>query len=153
TSAIWSASVHDARAFPWTAWRTFCENHGLLQLTDRPQWRSIAGGSRIYVDALLRRLGSRVQLGTTIRNVVRTAAGVRLWPDTATVQADAVVLAVHANDAHRLLRDATDEERAALDGIAYTTNEIVLHTDVRQLPSRRAARAAWNFRMADCAQE
>jgi uncharacterized protein len=153
TSAIWSASTHDTRAFPWAAWLAFFENHGLLQVTGQPPWRSIAGGSRRYLDALLRRLGPSVHLDTPVHAIARRPHGIQLSTAKGEVVTDAVVLAVHADEAARLLRDADAATRQALEAIAYTTNEVVLHTDRARLPSRRAAWAAWNYHMTTCKDE
>jgi uncharacterized protein len=153
TSAIWSASVREARAFPLSTWLTFVEQHGLLQLFDRPQWRSIAGGSRTYVDALVRRLGSVVSLATPVRAVTRRPGGVCLKTDAGVIRAEGVIMATHADETLRLLTDADDEERDALGAIGYTSNEAVLHTDASQLPASRQAWAAWNHRIRDCAEE
>jgi predicted NAD/FAD-binding protein len=153
TSAIWSSSVREARAFPLSTWLTFVEQHGLLQLFGRPQWRSIAGGSRTYVDALVRRLGSVVSLATPVRAVTRRPGGVCINTDAGVIRAEGVIMATHADETLRLLTDADDEERQALGAIGYTSNEAVLHTDASQLPAPRNAWAAWNYRIRDCAQE
>jgi uncharacterized protein len=149
TAAIWSAPPRQILEMPARFLFQFFRNHGLLQLRDRPEWRTIPGGARRYVRAMLEPLGSRVRLGTPIEEVrrgpeqvdVRTASG-----ETETF--DAVVFACHADQALRMLADATDRERDVLSSFPYQRNLAVLHTDQSFMPRRRAAWASWNYHIA-----
>ena len=140
TSALWSTAPDRALEFPAGYAIRFFENHGMLGL-GRFAWRTVTGGSRRYVGALLERLGPRVRLETGARVIRRDRGGV----DVDGERFDAVVVATHADDALRLLVDADDEERRVLGAFPYTANDTVLHTDDRFLPRTRAARASWNY--------
>ncbi|HYP31718.1 MAG TPA: FAD-dependent oxidoreductase [Burkholderiaceae bacterium] len=146
---IWSCSTVQMLRFPVGTLIRFCHNHGLLQVRERPQWFTVAGGSRRYVDQLATRVG-RVRLAMPVLGVARDAsrapgasAGVRTRAGVEWF--DEVVLAVHAPQALALLDDASADERRTLGAIGYQHNEAVLHTDERLLPRRRAAWAAWNY--------
>ncbi|WP_027671134.1 NAD(P)/FAD-dependent oxidoreductase [Rheinheimera baltica] len=149
-AAIWSAGLVDMPAFPVRFFLRFFQNHGLLNVTDRPQWAVIKGGSKTYVDALLAKLGSdSVKLNQQIIAIERSQNGVTIrFDDGREEQYDKVVLACHSDEALALLGDnATNEERAVLGDIAYQQNEVVLHTDTRLLPKRKRAWAAWNYNL------
>jgi predicted NAD/FAD-binding protein len=152
---IWSCSTVQMLRFPVGTLIRFCHNHGLLQVRERPQWFTVTGGSRQYVDQLAGRIGE-VRLSTPVLGVtrdlsrdagfgashggrvsVRTHEGIEWF--------DEVVLAAHAPQALGLLTDAAADERRTLGAIGYQSNEAVLHTDERLLPRRRAAWAAWNY--------
>jgi predicted NAD/FAD-binding protein len=144
--AIWSSSTRDILDFPASTFLRFCRNHGLLQISDRPQWRTVAGGGREYVRRLCAGLGD-VRLGTPVHQVRRAAAGDRVHVEAAdgTQAYDAVVLATHAPASLRLLDDADAGERAMLGAVRYQHNAAVLHTDAALLPRRRKAWSAWNY--------
>ncbi|MDP5151391.1 NAD(P)/FAD-dependent oxidoreductase [Rheinheimera baltica] len=149
-AAIWSAGLVDMPAFPVRFFLRFFQNHGLLNVTDRPQWAVIKGGSKTYVDALLAKLGSdSVKLNQHIIAIERSENGVTIrFDDGREEQYDKLVLACHSDEALALLGDnATNEERAVLGDIAYQQNEVVLHTDTRLLPKRKRAWAAWNYNL------
>ena len=146
-ACIWSCPSEQMLAFPLSSFVRFCHNHGLLQLSDRPQWRCVVGGSRNYVEAMLAIIGSR-RLATPVRSVLRTHGGaraVRLETAASVEWFDHVVLACHSDQALALLGDACGDERAALSAIRYQQNKAVLHTDTRCLPARRKAWSAWNY--------
>jgi predicted NAD/FAD-binding protein len=151
TAAIWSATAATAEAFPLALFLEFFHNHGLLQLRNQPAWRTVSGGSRQYVVRLARPLGERLRLSSPVRSVCRLpdAVDVQL-EDGSRSRFDAVVLATHSDQALALLSDPSPAETAALSAIPYTPNTAVLHTDDRLLPAARAARASWNYHMADC---
>ena len=144
--AIWSAEPARILAFPATHFGRFFQNHGLLQVEGRPQWLTVTGGSREYVRALLRPLRDRLLLDTPVEWIER-------HPDRVVVKArgraaaefDQVIMACHSDQALRLLRDPGVAEREVLGAIGYQENDAVLHTDVRLLPRRRRAWAAWNY--------
>jgi predicted NAD/FAD-binding protein len=146
TSALWSTAPGRALEFPAAYAIRFFENHGMLGF-GRFKWRTVTGGSRTYVDAVLARLGPAARTGLAVTSVRRTADGVELrTADGESRSFDRVVIATHADEALALLEDPSDEERRALGGFSYTVNDTVLHTDASFLPRTRAARASWNYR-------
>ncbi len=148
-SALWSSAPGRALEYPADAAIRFFANHGMLGF-GRFRWRAVAGGSRTYVDALERRLGSAVRIGTPVRSIRREPGRVIVrTEDDARASYDGVVVATHADEALALLEDPTDDERRLLGCFGYTTNETVLHDDVSLLPRSRAARASWNYRVGD----
>ena len=152
--AIWSASTADMRAFPAASYLRFMENHGLLAAAGQPQWRTVLGGSRAYVDRISARLGAAVRRGTPIRAVARHERGVTVTAaDGAATEHDAVVLATHADQALALLSDPSPGERDALGRFRYSTNDTFLHSDERLLPAEPYARASWNCDLDDCRDE
>ncbi|MFP4208742.1 MAG: NAD(P)/FAD-dependent oxidoreductase [Wenzhouxiangella sp.] len=144
-SALWSAPMGRVTDFPMRHLLQFMDNHNMLQLSGRPTWRTVSGGSRCYV-AKASQCAARFQIGTAVRSIERLDNGVRIQTDGAEVQADAVILACHSDQALGLLADADGAEREVLGAIGYQPNETVLHTDTRLLPRLPAARAAWNVR-------
>lgn len=140
-AAIWSCPTRTMLAYPFAAFARFFRNHGLLQLTDRPQWYTVAGGSRRYVQAIARGLPD-VRLATPVRSLERYDAMVRVNGE----RFDAVVLACHSDQALALLgAQASAAERRVLGAIAYQKNRAVLHTDATLLPRRRRVWSAWNY--------
>jgi uncharacterized protein len=151
TSALWSTAPEKTLDFPAAYAIRFFDNHGMLGF-GRFRWRAVRGGSRTYVDALLARLGGRVRIGLGARALRRDAGGVEVTTDDgATHRFDKAVVAVHADQALRLLADPSDDERRLLGAFGYTANDAVLHTDAGLLPHEERARASWNFRLDDCA--
>ena len=146
-SAVWSADPERLWDFPAAFLATFLHNHGALQLRGRPRWRTVTGGSRSYVEALVRPFAERVHLGTPVRRVRRGPAHVELTLDDSVERFDEVVLAVHSDQALRLLADPSALEHEILGAIPYERNEAVLHSDERLLPRRARARASWNFHL------
>lgn len=147
-AAIWSAPRAAMREFPARFFLAFFENHGMLNLAQRPQWRTIEGGSREYVRRMAAPFVDRCVLGARVAHVARSADGVTIvCRDGRVFEGDEVVLACHTDQALGLLADATAAERAILGAIPYQANEAVLHWDVRSLPRRRAAWSAWNYRL------
>ncbi|MBU2113650.1 MAG: FAD-dependent oxidoreductase [Gammaproteobacteria bacterium] len=149
-AAIWSAGLAEMPAFPLRFFLRFFNNHGLLNITERPQWSVIKGGSKRYVEALQAKLGTaNVKLSQRITQVQRDETGVTLsFADGRNEQYDKLVLACHSDQALALLGDsASADEAAVLGGIAYQKNDVVLHTDTRLLPQRKRAWAAWNYNL------
>ena len=155
---IWSCPTDQMLQFPIGTMIRFCHNHGLLQLSNRPQWRTVRGGSKHYVDKLVAAVPD-ARLATPVRAVRRLppsegTAGVLVATDNGSERFDEVVLACHSDQSLALLSDASAEERAVLGAIRYQPNRAVLHTDTSVLPRRRRAWAAWNYERAmDRAQE
>jgi uncharacterized protein len=142
--AIWSMRPRDILEFPARYFLRFFENHKLLQW-DRPQWRTIVGGSKVYVAAVAKRLGSRLRTDATIRRMERTDRGVRVFEsDDRVSEYDAAILAVRPPGALSMLVDATPQERAILGAFRVNRNFAFLHRDAACMPRRRAAWAAWN---------
>lgn len=144
-AAIWSASVGAIRDYPAAAFIRFCENHGLLQVMNRPLWRTVVGGSRTYVGRLASSLEGKVRQGEAVKSVRRTAEGVLVRTAAGVQRFDDVVIATHADQGLALLEDPTPRERALLGAFAYTRNLAVLHSDATLMPRRRRTWSAWNY--------
>jgi len=150
-AAIWSAPAAQVGRYPFASFVRFCQNHGLLQVNDRPVWRTVEGGSREYVRRLSRRVASRLQLEQGVREVRREQDGSGQWVRLRTQDGwwpthfDAVVLATHADHSLALLADPTPEERRLLGAFAYTRNLAVLHSDAALMPRRRGVWSSWNY--------
>lgn len=146
-AAIWSTPAARIGEYPLQAFVRFCENHHLLQLSDRPSWRTVDGGSRRYVEKLTASLGPRLRLAKAVTLVQRDAVGASVHTDDGQPPArfDQVVLATHADQALRLLPDATPEERRLLGAFNYTRNVAVLHSDATLMPKRRKVWSSWNY--------
>jgi predicted NAD/FAD-binding protein len=149
-AAIWSTAEAGALAFPARYAIAFLANHGVLGFKHF-SWRTVAGGSRTYVDALLARFGGQVHLRTCVQTIERDADGVTLRADDGEPRRfDRVVVATHPDQALALLAAPSADESRLLGAFHYTTNAAVLHTDERFLPRRHSARAAWNYALAGC---
>ncbi|NMM76586.1 NAD(P)/FAD-dependent oxidoreductase [Acidovorax sp. SRB_24] len=145
--SIWSCPTDQMLRFPVATMVRFCHNHGLLQISGRPQWHTVVGGARHYVDKIVARVADK-RLNTPVRRIERDAAGVRVLTDHGAERFDRVVLATHSDQALALLAAPTAQELAVLGAIRYQPNRAVLHTDASVLPMRRAAWAAWNYERA-----
>lgn len=145
-AAIWSASPATLRQLPASYLVRFFHNHGMLSVNDRPQWRTICGGSARYVDKLVAPFRQRIRLNTPVAAVQRTAAGVVVKAVGCEPEHyDRVFFACHSDQALRLLTDASELEREVLGAIRYQRNDVVLHIDTNLLPRLRLAWAAWNY--------
>ena len=142
-AAIWSAPVKDILGFPAAHFLTFCLNHRLLQIQERPQWKTVVGGSRCYVQKLVEQL-SDVRLNAPVRRIERLPDSVAVHTARDVENFDAVVLACHAPTSLALL-DAAPQEREVLQAFRYQENRAVLHTDIRLLPRREKVWSAWNY--------
>jgi hypothetical protein len=143
-SALWSSPSAKILDFPAKYLVRFMDNHRMLQIADRPQWRVVKGGSSSYIEALQRTWNVSVRLSTPARAIRRSGDSAFITSGDREERFDHVVLACHSDQSLSLLTDATAEERSVLGAIRYQDNETVLHTDARILPRRRAAWAAWN---------
>ena len=144
-AAIWSSPKREILEFPLTSFTQFCHNHGLLQLTDRPQWRTVRGGGRTYVERIVSRLPD-VRMHSQVRRVARKDDGVEVTTQSrGTERFDAIVLACHSDEALALLSDPSTEETRLLKRARYQRNHVVLHTDDALLPHLRRAWSAWNY--------
>jgi predicted NAD/FAD-binding protein len=149
---IWSCPTDQMLQFPIATLIRFCHNHGLIQVTDRPQWHTVRGGSRQYVDKLVRGLRD-ARSGAAVRAVRRLPAGpgpggVIVATDHGSERFDEVVLACHSDQSLALLADPSAAEHEVLAAVRYQANHAVLHTDAAVLPRQRLAWAAWNYARA-----
>lgn len=144
---IWSCPTDQMLQFPVATMIRFCHNHGLIQVTNRPQWFSVVGGARNYVEKILAGVHDK-RLNTPVRLIERDAQGVRIITDGHAERFDQVVIATHTDQALSLLRQASGEERNLLGAIRYQDNRAVLHTDASVLPANPKTWAAWNYERA-----
>ena len=141
---IWSCPTDQMLQFPVATMVRFCHNHGLLQVTNRPQWWTVAGGARSYVQKIVAHIADK-RLNCPVQHITREAQGVLVTSGCQTERFDQVVLACHPDQTLALLGDASAGEVAALGAIRYQANHAVLHTDTSVLPRQRRAWAAWNY--------
>ena len=141
---IWSCPTDQMLQFPVATMIRFCHNHGLIQVTDRPQWWTVAGGARQYVEKIVAHIPDK-RLRSPVQRVTRDAQGVTIHAGGQTERFDKVVMASHSDQSLALLSDATRTERETLGAIRYQSNRAVLHTDTAVLPRARRAWAAWNY--------
>jgi predicted NAD/FAD-binding protein len=145
-AAIWSTPCDSMLDYPAGAFLRFCDNHGLLRLTGRPEWRTVTGGSRAYVERLSAPFSERIRTGVGVRSIRRLPDGVEVLDDRgATGHYDHVVIAVHADQALAMLSDPSDAERALLGALRYGANDAVMHRDPTLMPRRRRAWCSWNY--------
>ncbi|MGX9882468.1 NAD(P)/FAD-dependent oxidoreductase [Streptomyces sp. NPDC002276] len=152
-SAVWSCDAVTAQRYPAAYLFRFLEHHGMLSVRDSPVWRTVTGGSRAYVDRIAKHLREtgEIRTGTPVRAVRRHADGADITAEDGTTESyDAVVVAVHPDQALRLLADPTAREREVLGAFRYSRNTTLLHTDTRLLPRASGARASWNYLMPSC---
>ena len=143
-SALWSAPPRDILQFPMRYLVQFMANHHMLQVSGRPEWRVVEGGSQRYVDAMRRHWRVTERLKCPVLSVQRQLDGVSIRTPAGTERYDHVVMACHSDQALLALEEPSDAERAILGAIPYQANDVVLHTDERLLPRARKAWAAWN---------
>jgi len=147
-SSIWSASLKDMRAYPLKAFIRFFKNHGLLEAKqkNRPQWRTVTGGSRTYVQRLTSDFAQRIRLNCGVKTLRRHPQHVELTLDDGTAETfDQVVIAAHSDQALAMVSDPSYKEQKFLGAIRYKRNRAILHSDVTLMPKRRRAWASWNY--------
>jgi uncharacterized protein len=142
--SIWSSPRDEVLDFELGMLLRFCHNHGLLQISNRPQWMTVRGGARNYVEKVIAQL-SDARKSTAITRIDRSSTGVQIATASRTEHFEKVVLATHSDQALALLAEPTEAESAGLRAIAYQPNRCVLHTDTALMPSRQRAWAAWNY--------
>ncbi len=153
-AAIWSTDPARMLSFPARFFVRFFQNHGMLSVDKRPQWRAIQGGSARYVEKLVAPFRHRIRLNAPVESVRRTPDSVMVKVrDAESVRFDQVFVACHADQALRLLADASKLEQAVIGAIPYQENEAVLHTDTSLLPRTRRAWAAWNYHVSHDANQ
>ncbi len=151
-ACVWSSGAGEALDYPARYLFRFLEHHGMLSIGDAPQWMTVVGGSRTYVDRLAARLPA-VHVGDAVSSISRTSDGVEVRTAGGRVgRHDRVVVATHADDALRLLADATPAEKEVLGAFRYSSNETVLHRDGSLMPRARLARSSWNYLVGDPTQ-
>jgi uncharacterized protein len=149
-SCVWSAGGGTSLRYPAHYLFRFLDQHGMLRVTGSPQWYTVVGGSRSYVDRIAALLPD-IRTSRAVTAVTRGAAGVEIRDATGRLtRVDRVVIATHADQALGLLTDPSDDEVSTLKEFGYSRNETVLHTDSSALPAAPRARASWNYRMASC---
>lgn len=142
---IWSCSPKKAADYPAADFMRFFDAHSLFTATQQPTWRTVIGGSQQYVRKLLARFKGSLRQRTTVTSLRRVDGGIEVTSSAGVERYARVICATHSDQALCLLSDASDDERAVLAGIPYHGSRVVLHTDSRYLPRRRAAWAAWNY--------
>lgn len=146
-AAIWSMSLSDMLGFPLQFFVRFFKNHGLLSVSDRPQWCVVEGGSSSYVAPLTESFKQHTRLNCTVTRVERDTDGVTVHSAAGTERFDKVIFACHSDQALALLAEPTRVEKEILGALPYADNDVVLHTDTRLLPKRPLAWASWNYRL------
>ncbi len=151
-ACIWSCPTQQMLEFPVATMVRFCHNHGLLQISQRPQWWTVAGGARHYVDKIIAQLQDK-RLNTAVRQITRVAGrgehgGIQIATDRGQERFDKVIIATHSDQALALLHAPSAMEARTLGTIRYQPNRAVLHTDTSVLPTRTSAWAAWNYERA-----
>ncbi len=145
---IWSCPTSQMLAFPAATMVRFCDNHGLLQVNNRPQWFTVQGGAKHYVQAITQDIADK-RLQTPVLGIARHAQGVQVRTAQGVEQFDEVVLATHADQALRLLEQPSAQEQTLLSAIRFQANHAVLHTDESVMPAKRLAWAAWNYQRTE----
>jgi predicted NAD/FAD-binding protein len=148
-SCVWSAPPETALQFPARYLFSFLSHHGMLRVTGSPQWRTVTGGSRAYVEKVAKEI-TAVTTSAPVTSVRRTGAGVEVTADGEAQAFDACVIATHPHQALALLAEPTADETAVLGAIPYVVNPTVLHTDTTLLPRSARAQASWNYVMSSC---
>ena len=144
---IWSCPTDQMLQFPVATMIRFCHNHGLIQITNRPQWWTVKGGARHYVEKIVAQIADK-RLNSPVHAVSRDALGVNITTARGTERFDKVIIATHSDQALALLHAPSAAEQAVLGAIHYQPNRAVLHTDTSVLPTRQLAWAAWNYERA-----
>ncbi len=152
-AAVWSCPPGTALSYPASYLFAFLANHGMLSLTGSPQWRTVAGGSRRYVERVLKRFPETL-VSTQVTELRRYSDSVLVRDASGEARLfDAAVVATHPDQALRLLNPPTQAEREVLGAFRYTPNPALLHTDATVLPARRGVRASWNYELSGCLPE
>ena len=141
---IWSCPTSQMLQFPVATMVRFCHNHGLLQVNDRPQWWTVAGGAKHYVEKIVANIADK-RLNTPVHSIARDSRGVHIVSNAGSERFDKVIIATHSDQALAMLQQPSLMEQQALSAINYQANTAVLHTDASVLPQRKAAWAAWNY--------
>lgn len=152
-AAIWSMSLADMLAFPLQFFVRFFKNHGLLSVSNRPQWCVIEGGSSSYIEPLTASFRERIRLSCPVHKVERDEQGVTVHSADGSERFDKVIFACHSDQALKMLAQPSAAEQDILGALPYAENDVVLHTDTRLLPKRKLAWASWNYRLGGGTQQ
>jgi len=152
-SAIWSMGLESCLDFPLQFFARFFDNHGLLDLINRPQWYTITGGSSSYLAPLSASFSDRILTLSPVERVVRQQSVVEVTVRGKTDTYDQVIFACHGDQALKLIAEPTSAESRVLGEFRCNDNDVVLHTDTRLLPHRRTAWASWNYQVIEGAEE
>ncbi|NBB33523.1 FAD-dependent oxidoreductase [Pseudomonas sp. BC115LW] len=152
-AAIWSMSLDDMLNFPLQLFVRFFKNHGLLSVSNRPQWQVIEGGSSAYIAPLTASFSERIRLNCPVHRVERDEHGVTVHSKAGIERYDKVIFACHSDQALQLLAKPSSVEQSILGALPYAENDVVLHTDTRLLPVRKLTWASWNFRLGARGQQ
>ncbi|WML85493.1 NAD(P)/FAD-dependent oxidoreductase [Thiothrix subterranea] len=144
-AAIWSCPVDTMLTFPALSFLRFFANHGLIDLHNRPQWRTVCGGSSFYVRKLLAEMGDNITIQSGAVRVERSATQASVFTDTSQHDFDAVIFACHADEALALLAQPSAEEQRILGCFRYEKNQTYLHTDANLMPVNRKVWSSWNY--------
>jgi len=150
TAAVWSTGTKKVEEMPIHFLARFFDNHGFLNIDDRPQWYTVLGGSQSYVRKICERLGSAIRINCRVKKVSRDSEGVTIELQSGEKQRfDQVILACHSDEALAMLSDPTHSETQVLGSIPYSKNQIIIHSDTYLMPKRKLAWAAWNYNLFD----
>jgi predicted NAD/FAD-binding protein len=145
-AAVWSLPAKRVADYPAAAFVNFCQNHGLLKIIDRPYWRTVEGGARVYVEALCAPFKHKLRLGAPVRSIRREPDGVFIQSGGGGEERfDQVVIGAHADQALAMLSNPTPAERTILGAFRYSRNDVVLHEDSSLMPRRRKVWSSWNY--------
>ncbi len=145
-AAIWSSNLEQISSYPAHSFLTFFQNHGLLNLKVRPQWKTIVGGSKKYVSELCRPFENRIYTNTPVSIVKRLAGRIEVFSRGRPPEYfDHIFFACHSDQALSLLDKTSNQEKSVLSGIEFQNNIAVLHTDSSLMPNRSSAWSSWNY--------
>jgi predicted NAD/FAD-binding protein len=145
-AAIWSSSIEDMLTHPAAAFARFFVNHGLFNFIDRPQWRTVTGGSAQYAKRLTARYAKDIRVASAVKTILRDGAGVTIVDENGNrCHHDGAIIAAPADRALAMLAEPSPEERALLGSFRYRPNQVVLHSDPALMPKRKRAWASWNY--------
>lgn len=152
-SAVWSMGLESCLTFPLHFFVRFFDNHGLLDIYNRPQWYTINGGSSTYIAPITAPFRDKIRLNSPVEKVIREAEGVLVKTANDSERYDEVIFACHGDQALKLLDAPSNKEQRILQQFTFSNNLVILHTDVSHLPKRKKAWASWNYNMVDAAKE
>jgi predicted NAD/FAD-binding protein len=144
-SAIWSGSLEDMAGFPMPFFLQFFTHHGLLNITHRPQWYTLIGGSRSYIKPLTQGFREHIHLNSPVQQIKQAGSKWLVQSQNQWEEFDSVIMACHSDQALSLLAQPNSEQVSILEALRYSQNEVVLHTDTSVLPYRKLAWASWNY--------
>lgn len=146
-AAIWSCSVETILKFPARTFIRFFDNHGLLTINSHPQWYTVTGGSREYVEKISSKFSDRIRKNCAVHSVTRTENGRVTVLDSKGIETefDHVIFACHADQALRMITNPSKEETSVLQAFSYQKNKVVVHRDTSFMPKRRSSWASWIY--------